>query len=50
VLPYHEFAHPTRLTDAEWKALLDSPQRPELPAWVRPVFQASRGPAEGKDK
>ena len=37
VLPYHEFAHPERLTDAGWKALLDSPGRPAAPAWLRPV-------------
>jgi hypothetical protein len=35
VLPYHEFAHPQRLTDAAWKALLDSPRRPPPPSWLQ---------------
>jgi hypothetical protein len=37
VLPYYEFRHPGRLTDARWKSLLDSKKPPELPAWVRPI-------------
>jgi hypothetical protein len=35
VLPYHEFSHTERLTDAAWKAMLDSPQHPRTPAWIR---------------
>jgi hypothetical protein len=37
VLPYYEFAHGERLTDAGWKALLDSDERPAIPEWTRPV-------------
>jgi hypothetical protein len=37
VFPYHEFACRARLTDAEWKSLLDSPERPETPEWCRPI-------------
>ena len=40
VLPYQEFSHPQRLTDAAWKTLLDSPRRPETPAWIKPVMTA----------
>ncbi|MBN2491071.1 MAG: DUF3160 domain-containing protein [Planctomycetes bacterium] len=38
VLPYCEFASETRLTDAEWKSLLDSDRRPPPPAWLAPVL------------
>jgi hypothetical protein len=38
VLPYHEFAHSQRLTDAAWKSLLDSRDRPEVPAWIKPLM------------
>jgi hypothetical protein len=38
ILPYYEFAHDTRLTDAEWKTLLDSPQRPKTPDWIDPIL------------
>ena len=38
VLPYHEFAHATRLTDDEWRAMLDSDHRPALPEWVKPIY------------
>ncbi len=37
VMPYREFAHATRLNDAEWKAMLDSPQRPDPPDWLAPI-------------
>ncbi|MDF7800289.1 DUF3160 domain-containing protein [Pontiellaceae bacterium B1224] len=37
VLPYYEFAHPTRLNDAEWKQMLDSKTRPSLPDWLEPI-------------
>jgi len=37
VMPYYEFEHAKRLTDAEWKTLLDSHQRPEVPEWVKPI-------------
>jgi hypothetical protein len=35
VLPYHEFTHGERLTDEAWRAMLDSPQRPETPSWMK---------------
>jgi hypothetical protein len=38
VLPYLEFASDSRLTDAQWKALLDSPKRPRLPDWSHAIF------------
>lgn len=52
VLPYYEFSHPRRLNDAEWKTLLDSRERPALPAWIEPI--TGRGgitapPAEKKE-
>jgi hypothetical protein len=43
VLPYREFEHSQRLTDGAWKTLLDSPQRPALPVWIRPVTAAEEG-------
>jgi hypothetical protein len=39
VLPYYEFTHSSPLTDDEWKALLDSPERPKQPDWLN-VLQA----------
>jgi hypothetical protein len=50
VLPYHEFAHPRRLTDAGWKALLDSSDRPQVPAWIKPVMteKATGKPSKAK--
>jgi len=38
VMPYYEFQSATRLTDAEWKGLLDSEAAPELPEWVKPII------------
>ena len=38
VMPYYEFRHPHRMTDAEWKKLLDSTDRPESPEWMKPVL------------
>jgi hypothetical protein len=42
VLPYREFRHPERLTDAGWKALLGSAKAPKSPAWIQPVFAPER--------
>lgn len=41
VLSYYEFKHPMedRLTDEKWRELLDSPDRPERPAWYRPLMR-----------
>jgi hypothetical protein len=38
VMPYYEFTSPQRLTNAEWKAVLDSPNRPAPPAWLKPLL------------
>jgi hypothetical protein len=38
VMPYYEFTHDRRMNDGEWKALLDSPARPDLPDWVKPIY------------
>ena len=38
VMPYYEFANNTRLTDAEWKVILDSEQRPDVPEWIKIFF------------
>jgi hypothetical protein len=35
VLPYHEFASADRLTDEQWRKLLDSSAAPEPPKWVQ---------------
>jgi hypothetical protein len=37
VLPYFEYRSEARLTDAEWKDLLDSPQAPAQPDWIQPL-------------
>jgi hypothetical protein len=50
VLPYQEFTHPKRLTDAAWKTLLDSPRRPKLPAWVMPITVAEKTGKPWKEK
>lgn len=41
VLSYYEFKHPMedRLTDEKWRELLDSPNKPERPAWYRPLMR-----------
>lgn len=38
VIPYYEFTHETILNDTEWKKLLDSPQRPDVPDWIKVVI------------
>lgn len=40
VLSYYEFKHPMedRLTDEKWRELLDSPNKPERPAWYQPLM------------
>lgn len=38
VMPYYEFPSSKRLTDQEWKTLLDSKAAPELPEWVKPII------------
>lgn len=38
IMPYYEFPSEKRLTDEEFKGLLDSPAAPALPAWVQPIY------------
>lgn len=42
IVPYAEFVNAGRLTDGEWKTLLDSPKRPDIPAWAKPVIPPER--------
>ena len=44
VLSYYEFKHPMadRLTDEGWRALLDSPDRPERPPWFHALIRETR--------
>jgi hypothetical protein len=37
VLPYLELASPRRLTDTDWRELLDSPNRPATPPWLTAI-------------
>lgn len=46
VSTYYEFPSQTRLTDEEWKSLLDSPDRPSEPEWVPPVVNSPPVPPE----
>jgi hypothetical protein len=41
VLSYYEFKHPMadRLTDEKWRELLDSPDKPERPAWYSTLMR-----------
>ncbi|QEG27379.1 hypothetical protein GobsT_21330 [Gemmata obscuriglobus] len=43
IVPYAEFTSANRLTDGDWKALLDSPRKPAVPAWAQPVVPPERG-------
>jgi len=38
VMSYFEYHSRERLTDAEWKQLLDSPQAPAQPDWLQPYL------------
>jgi hypothetical protein len=47
VLPYYEFVNQERLTDFEWKRMLDSDNRPDVPKWLRPIIcEKGLGPAD----
>lgn len=49
VMPYYEFAGSIRLDDKEWKALLDSKDRPAIPSWIVPIVSSGGiGKPEGK--
>ncbi len=39
VMPYYEYRSKERLTDPEWKQLLDSPRAPLQPAWLLPYVR-----------
>ncbi len=39
VMPYYEFRSASRLTDLEWKAVLDSDGAPALPGWTEPLYR-----------
>jgi hypothetical protein len=41
VMPYFEFTHPQRLSDDQWRALLDSAQCPKPPGWLRQLYGAA---------
>jgi len=38
ILPYYEFVHQGRLTDSEWRGMLDDDSRPDVPKWLRPII------------
>jgi len=38
VMPYYEFPSGERLTDEQWKTLLDSKDSPDVPDWVRAII------------
>ena len=42
VLPYYEFPSESRLNDDEWKALLDSAERPDIPGWFKPIVAGGK--------
>ncbi len=37
IMTYYEYTAEERLTDAEWKARLDSEEAPMLPDWIEPI-------------
>jgi hypothetical protein len=40
ILPYHEFLSRQRLTDSQWKNMLDDKdQRPDIPPWLKPIVR-----------
>jgi len=48
VMQYYEYdAKPVPLTDEEWLKLLDSPDSPPIPEWLRPFADAPGKPARG---
>jgi hypothetical protein len=38
VLPYYEFVASERLTDDEWKTMLDGASPPSVPVWLAPIM------------
>lgn len=41
IMPYYEFSSPTRMNDTEWKTLLDSENRPNIPEWFAPIVEGN---------
>ena len=46
-MTYYEFQHPTSMTDAEWKEMLDSDNRPDIAEWAKPIV--GRGGISGPE-
>jgi hypothetical protein len=42
VLPYYEFVNNSRLTDSDWKKMLDSDSRPPILKWQEPIINGGR--------
>ena len=49
VMQYYEYETAERLTDDAWRALLDSPAAPPLPAWLQPYAPPPTPPRAGRD-
>ncbi len=50
VMPYYEFVNSSRLTDASWKKMLDSDQRPSIPEWMVPIISGGNLSKASHDK
>ena len=43
IMPYYEFFSKSRLTDKQWKSMIDSNiQRPAIPKWLTPIVQSGK--------
>ena len=42
VLPYYEFVNNSRLTDSDWKKMLDSNSRPPILRWQEPIINGGK--------
>ena len=49
VMQYYEYETSERLTDDAWRALLDSPAAPPLPAWFQPYAPPPAAPRADRD-
>jgi len=49
VMQYYEYETAERLTDDAWRALLDSPAAPPLPAWFQPYAPPPAAPRADRD-
>jgi hypothetical protein len=52
IFTYYEFTHPMsgRLTDEKWRALLDTPEAPEPPAWTKSFLLPSSPPDPNRER